>query len=83
MLSFNNILLGEFVRPVEHVIHSLDDAKFDNFHFELGMADRINGLSFDARTEFRQVILINPDFNLACPYFWHFEEECRKVAQLS
>jgi len=82
IVSSDDLLLDEFIRQAGQLIHSPGGAGFADLHFKLGMAYRIKGLSFEALAEFRQAIMINPDFHLARHYFWHLEEECRKVVPL-
>ncbi|MFZ2957070.1 MAG: tetratricopeptide repeat protein [Candidatus Ozemobacteraceae bacterium] len=79
----DDILLDEFIRQARQLTNSPGSAGFADLHFKLGMAYRSKGLISEALAEFRQTILINPDFHLARHYFWNLEEERRKVVRLS
>lgn len=77
----DDLLLDEFIRQAKQLTNDPNGAGFADLHFKLGMAYRSKGLISEALAEFRQTIMINPDFHLARHYFWHLEEESRKVVQ--
>ena len=78
----DDLLLDEFIRQAKELTNGPGGAGFADLHFKLGMAYRSKGLITEALAEFRQTILINPDFHLARHYFWHLEEERQKVVKL-
>ncbi|MFZ4773724.1 MAG: tetratricopeptide repeat protein [Terrimicrobiaceae bacterium] len=78
----DELLLDEFIRQARQLTNSPIGSGFADLHFKLGMAYRAKGLNSEALAEFRQAILINPDFHLARHYFWHIEEKCRQVVML-
>lgn len=78
----DDILLDEFIRQASQVLLSPIGAGFADLHFKLGMAYRTKGMVPEAMDEFRRTIMINPKFHLARHYFWHLEEESRKIIEL-